>query len=298
MYKEAMFASLQNLDDELFAERALSMLLGRKANPESIKECAWKLASGEYTREQIWDALVNSEQGRLNSARKELAKNQKVHLCDINKHLPSQMLSGWTVEKLLSSEGPDFVHGAYRALLGREPDPTGLSFYLSRLQSGDSKVSILKDLSADSEGRAYGAIVEGMDQIMNQQAQVMAKVPNIKHVDDLMGLTVESFLQGAYVCLFRREPDEEGKQIYLSLLAKGYSRSFILDKLIGSPEARDKSSDLVGLRQHLKFYKKAQSQSLIGWYYRNVKGAESDLIRDREARMLFINSESTIALKF
>ncbi len=56
-----------------------------------------------------------------------------------------------------------FVDAAYRALLGRAPDQTGLQHHLDLLRSGRlSKVEILGRLRASDEGRRHGSRVRGL----------------------------------------------------------------------------------------------------------------------------------------
>lgn len=103
---------------------------------------------------------------------------------------------------------------------------------------------------------------------------------------DLLMWYGDLFVIGAYVALFKREPDPDGFARYTALLKSGASRTFILMELCKSPEAREKSSDVRGLVRAIELYKKAQRKSWAGWYGRNVVGAESDLLADREHRAL------------
>lgn len=59
-----------------------------------------------------------------------------------------------TMEELLACHDRQFVRRVYQTLLRREPDPEGLTYYLSRLRSGISKIEIIAQLCYSSEGQA------------------------------------------------------------------------------------------------------------------------------------------------
>ena len=68
-----------------------------------------------------------------------------------------------TLNELLASNDQRFVYRAYQKILGRTPDPEGLSYYLERLRSGFSKIEILKQLRRSPEGEAHAAHIPGLD---------------------------------------------------------------------------------------------------------------------------------------
>jgi O-antigen chain-terminating methyltransferase len=47
----------------------------------------------------------------------------------------------------------DFVIGAFRKILDRDPDPVGYEYYLKRVRLGASKSSVIGDLASSREGR-------------------------------------------------------------------------------------------------------------------------------------------------
>ncbi|WP_262966471.1 FkbM family methyltransferase [Methylobacter psychrophilus] len=60
-----------------------------------------------------------------------------------------------SLDELLSLHDQQFVNGAYKIVLGREPDPEGLRYYSSRLRSGYAKIQILAQLSLCKEAKAH-----------------------------------------------------------------------------------------------------------------------------------------------
>lgn len=67
-----------------------------------------------------------------------------------------------TLPALLELEGRAFVESAYRTLLLRDADESGLSFYVAELDSGRTKLDLLEALSRSSEGRARAVELEGL----------------------------------------------------------------------------------------------------------------------------------------
>lgn len=63
---------------------------------------------------------------------------------------------------LLSFDGRRFVEHAYRTLLQREADESGLAFYTAEVESGVSKITIVATLANSPEGRARGVQLDGL----------------------------------------------------------------------------------------------------------------------------------------
>ena len=69
----------------------------------------------------------------------------------------------YALPELLSLSDRDFVESAYRALLRRAPDDSGLTHYLERLRDGRlSKVEVLAALRWSPEGEKEGVHVDGL----------------------------------------------------------------------------------------------------------------------------------------
>jgi SAM-dependent methyltransferase len=67
------------------------------------------------------------------------------------------------INDLLKFHGEEFVRNAYRALLKREPDPSGAAQYLSNLESGRlNKIDILASLRHSPEGERARVNVAGL----------------------------------------------------------------------------------------------------------------------------------------
>lgn len=65
--------------------------------------------------------------------------------------------------ELLRLQDKDFISCAYQTLLGRAPDHEGLTYYLGRIRSGISKISILGQLRLSNEGKRCAVSLSGLD---------------------------------------------------------------------------------------------------------------------------------------
>ena len=73
-----------------------------------------------------------------------------------------------TLDELLACHDQQFVRCAFQTLLGRDPDPEGLGYYLGRLRTGYSKMRILAQLRLSKEGKAHAAKLPGLDSAMQR----------------------------------------------------------------------------------------------------------------------------------
>jgi hypothetical protein len=280
MLEQQMFTSLKGLSEEVFVQRAYLALLGRPADPTGYRDNLARLRAA-VPREQVWEDLANSEESRL--YRVPPASQQKAAPAAWGGAAAPQ--AARSVQELLTKDGADFVRAAYWTVLGREADPSGFGYYSQRLSSGDSKEKILADLRRDPEGKAFGARVDGLDALVQQLEAASAAAP-AQHVRELFELHGAAFVRAAYLALLRRPADREGLARYTEVLASGKSRSYVLQELAGSPEAKSRNASLPGLQPLLAAYHKAQAPTWGGWYWRTVKGAESDLPAACEVRLL------------
>ncbi|HJU21858.1 MAG TPA: methyltransferase domain-containing protein [Casimicrobiaceae bacterium] len=77
--------------------------------------------------------------------------------------LPLARKDAYRVGDFLAYHDADFVRNAYRALLGREPDPEGGARYLAKIRSGQlSRVEVLGRIRYSPEGKASRVRVDGL----------------------------------------------------------------------------------------------------------------------------------------
>jgi hypothetical protein len=179
-------------------------------------------------------------------------------------------------DELESLTDEAFLRTAYALLLGRSPDLQTLRYGLARSGPQVSRRAFWNALAAGEESAWHVGSGSG-------DAEPTPSNPPAS-LEELLALNGEDFVQAAYQLMLQRAADDSGAARYLALLAQGHSKWFVLDAVFRSPEAQGKQPLLSDLPQRLRSYRKAQNRGWSGWYWREVRGIESDLPRDREIR--------------
>lgn len=86
----------------------------------------------------------------------------------MNTNSMDEMLSVTTLDELLACNGQQFVRSAFQTILGREPDPEGLAYYIARLRAGYSKMRTVQQLRLSKEGFANEVRLPGLDAAINR----------------------------------------------------------------------------------------------------------------------------------
>jgi O-antigen biosynthesis protein len=73
-----------------------------------------------------------------------------------------------SVDELLSYNDELFIRNAYGSILGRAPDPIGLSYYLNRLNMGISKIEILSQISTSTEAKSRPVKLVGLSKAIQE----------------------------------------------------------------------------------------------------------------------------------
>ena len=71
-----------------------------------------------------------------------------------------------SLDDLLALHDEDFVHAAYRVMLGRTPDSEGFKHYLSHIRRGVGKLKIVAQLRASQEGQKQDIKLAGLDEAL------------------------------------------------------------------------------------------------------------------------------------
>ncbi|MHB1266718.1 MAG: methyltransferase domain-containing protein [Acidithiobacillus ferriphilus] len=100
------------------------------------------------------------------------------------------------ITELFSLDGRAFITEAYRNLLGREPDPHGMAYYLGRLAMGYGKASVITDLAQSAESRPHREII-GLDKLIVTERRanhwLWGRFSGRQHQKNLLR---EGFIQG------------------------------------------------------------------------------------------------------
>jgi glycosyltransferase involved in cell wall biosynthesis len=76
------------------------------------------------------------------------------------------------IQQLLAFDDQSFLYCAYRTLLGRDPDEVGIAYYIGRLQGGEKKIQILKELQNSAEGQRINNTVIGLRAAIHRHALI------------------------------------------------------------------------------------------------------------------------------
>lgn len=144
------------------------------------------------------------------------------------------------IAELLTLSDQEFLHEAYRLVLGREIDQEGLNGYLMKIGRGKSKESILVDLARSIEAKKRF-------------------LPPF-----LLNLPEEEFIDSIYIRILGRNADADGMQHYLARLRNHDDRLKILRSIGASEEARRHDPESWEFRQNLDDLIRRET-SFLGW---------------------------------
>lgn len=144
------------------------------------------------------------------------------------------------LRRLTLLDGEWFLHQAYRKILGRPIDNSGLQNYLQSLSKGEDKLRILYYLATSPEGRARYALHPGLNEFAEFLTREYAPQGPIKLKDivRLMALKDDEFVHKAYRVFLRRGADAAGLVTYQQALRNGLSKFRFLRSLAYSKEGR------------------------------------------------------------
>ncbi len=144
---------------------------------------------------------LKGEKGIEKGLRKEVERMKKI----LEERKKASILKEWKnkekdediyeLSNVLKLDGEEFVKIVYEAILLREPDPTGMSHFLSRLLSGDlRKVEIIAGLKLSPEGREKKSRLRGLWKAILISS--LYKIPIFGKIAESIGFffTLPSFL--------------------------------------------------------------------------------------------------------
>src|SRR5688500_15553914 len=127
------------------------------------------------------------------------------------------------ISSLLSLDGEAFARQAYKRLLNREADASGLKSVLEKLRTGVPKEQILTALESTPEGRLVIRQRGGVSLTAQIAAPSPAKPPSPRPttVQELLAQEAGEFLQHAYPLVVGRAPDPQGLESLSMRMAGG-----------------------------------------------------------------------------
>lgn len=96
---------------------------------------------------------------------------------------PGHERGNYQLEELLGGSDTTFVKTAYREVLGREPDMTGMETRLQAMEGGTSRVVILGSIRYSPEGKERGVRIKGLS-----PAYLIGRLRTLPAVGSVVGL--------------------------------------------------------------------------------------------------------------
>ena len=245
-------------DDAEFVTQAYQALFGRAPDAEGLQTYLTCLREYALSRMDVLRALRFSEEGQALAVEvaglQPLVSIQQSPLVDsLGQETEYRgaveggaSIASHSLSALLGGDDAEFVAGAYRVLLGREPDEEGRRTYQEQLATGVmSRIDVLRALRFSPEGETFGIEVAGLTPLSGGRFPAIAMKGDYP-LGELLGYPDEVFVRNAYQAILRREADPAGLQVYLGRLRQGsLSKIDILGGLRFSGEGRR-----VGVRVH------------------------------------------------
>lgn len=179
----------ENPTSDAFIRQIYSVILEREPDEEGLKYWVNQLRQGE-TAADIVGEFFNSQEMK-------------------NKNLNDK----------------EFIKYAYRAILGREPDDTGLQYWLSELQQGATRRWLLSEFVVSTE----------FTQLCGNYGIVRGNITGLEHADKSAG--VAKFVTFIYRNVLKRDPDLEGLNYWAGeMVDNGMTASRLVEEFAKSPE--------------------------------------------------------------
>jgi hypothetical protein len=205
-------------------------------------------------------------------------------------------IEGLEDRTLLTTTSEVFVAVLYHDILQRAPEPAGLSFWASKLDSGTSSMQIVQGIETSLEHRMdeveglYRSLLrrEGDPQGIGFWVHVMESGATLVQVEVSFitssefasqngSTSSQQFLSAVYLVVLNRSVDPTGAAGWGALMANGTPASTVVMDIDQSPEAVD--DGLEGLYEK-DLHRKGDSQGLKGWEKAMAQGEDSEEIEE------------------
>lgn len=132
-----------------------------------------------------------------------------------------------TLAELMSLNGPEFVSTAYETVLGRPADPDGMAYYVARLRTGYSKMSVLHQLASG-------------------EASEVDQVPGLRKALSRYGKGRMPLLGPVFRRLFRVEGESVSERLQRSIISELAALQVEIQNLASAGFARAEPQESTG----------------------------------------------------
>jgi hypothetical protein len=205
-------------------------------------------------------------------------------------------IEGLEDRTLLTTTSEVFVAVLYQNMLQRAPEPAGLSFWASKLDTGTSATEIVQGIETSLEHRMdevqglYRSLLrrEGDPQGIGFWAHFMQSgatlvqvevnfITSAEFVSQNGSTTSQQFLSAVYLVVLNRTVDPTGAAGWAAAMASGTSASTVVTDIETSPEAVGDS--LEGMYEK-DLHRKGDPQGLKGWEKAMSEGEDAEEIEE------------------
>jgi len=245
---------LLNFDDDDFVKNAYKILLGREADKDGLDISLEKLRNRVLTKKQIIESLYHCGESRNFKPNVFLSNQNSISPISFKTNMV------YSMEELIKLDGEDFLKNAYKSILGRDVDVSGLKSGLDALKNGTlDKKDIIANLKNSEEGINLNNRI-----LISEKKDYQFKDKNrIYWINELINGNNEEFIKNAYREILNREIDAEGLKTALSSLEQNtITRKNLISDLKNSSEGKTNNLKILFDLEKQPFYKKSVDSNI------------------------------------
>jgi hypothetical protein len=283
-------------DDVSFVQFAYQLLLGREPDAEGLETYIERLRTG-VSKTEIISELMRSSEGMARGIQGSMEAGALEAPVGAPWHAAAEAATTW--EDFEFKFDASFIFGAYQTLLGRDPDPEGLSHYLLHLRRGKSKIHILAELMQSAEYRARDGHLKQLHRALRvrENAQTgadnYAAMPKEPATYSSIGTTtreVLAFSADAFVTHVSQHslgilPDRRVIAEYVARMKAGLSKAQVLTEIMNSGPAKRRATLLHRISRETRRRRLAQIP-IIGQLMKMLFDIEGDSAIEQRLRRI------------
>jgi hypothetical protein len=148
------------------------------------------------------------------------------------------------IKALLPKPNKEFVTGLYQVLLGRPPEPLGVTILCASLKEGASRAALVRTIALSDEAAACQLDLSWLPYLDEVEADILWE-----KVQSLWGAPDRVFVSRLYPLLLVRPPEPMGVAAHCRALKTGASRASVVRAIALSDEAQVRGLSISWLPQ-------------------------------------------------
>ena len=179
------------LDDEKFVSTVFRSFFKRDPAPDEALQYLVLLRNHRLNKLELISLLLQSQEGKAHGiVIQDLDRPYSDHpyfkdSSSFFPDLPVEIKREYDLFELLKFKDADFLAALYRIILNRDPDRSGVEYYLSSLQSGRlNRIEIIGRLRYSGEGRKRKVKIRGL--FLPYLAERVRRVPYVGRIASIL----------------------------------------------------------------------------------------------------------------